>query len=140
MIRTLTRSTSYCRSVITRNGDLAVLELDEGATTRDIRTAYRRRAKDCHPDSGGTSQDMVDLTAAAERLLGDHSYVGEVRYNRRQSDPKPPPAPLVFDEFDDEHFGELYAEPNGLKRVLINLVVFPLVLVLIVSVMVLIAT
>ena len=83
---------------------------------------------------------MADLTAAAERLLGEHEYAGDVQFNRRHDDPRPAAAPLVADEFDEVNFGELYAEPNGLKRVLINLVVFPLVMVLIVAVLVLIAT
>ncbi len=127
-----------------RHGDLAALELDEGATTREIRTAYRRRAKDCHPDSGGTGQEMIDLTAATERLLGDHAYAGEVQFNRRHDDQQQRPVPLVSYELDDgflaELHAEMYAEPTGFKRVLINLVVFPLVMVLIVAVLILIAT
>ena len=130
--------------MITRHGDLAALELDEGATTRQIRTAYRRRAKDCHPDSGGSGQAMIDLTAATERLLGRHAYVGEMQCNRRHDDPQPQPAPLVSYELEDEFLAELhaemYAEPTGFKRVFINLVVFPIIMLLIVGVLILIAT
>ncbi len=130
--------------MITRHGDLAALELAEGATRREIRTAYRRRAKDCHPDSGGTGQEMIDLTAATDRLLGEHAYVGEVQFNRRHDDPLPRPAPLVGYELEDgflaELHAEMYAEPTGFKRVLIHLVVFPIIMLLIVAVLILIAT
>lgn len=35
----------------------------------EIRAAYRRRARVCHPDAGGTSEAMAELRAALEQAL-----------------------------------------------------------------------
>jgi hypothetical protein len=41
-----------------------VLEVEPTATPMEIRKAYYRRAKTCHPDFGGTHQQMVELNQA----------------------------------------------------------------------------
>jgi curved DNA-binding protein CbpA len=58
-----------------------VLGVSPGATADQIRAAYRRRAKQCHPDTaGGSHKRMVELAAAyavlsdpAKRVLYDQS-------------------------------------------------------------------
>lgn len=39
-----------------------------GASFDQIRTAYRRRARQCHPDMGGTQEQMIELITAWEVL------------------------------------------------------------------------
>jgi hypothetical protein len=47
-----------------------VLGVSLGATTDEVRAAYRRAARDHHPDAGGDAARMSDLNAAW-RVLGD---------------------------------------------------------------------
>lgn len=49
-----------------------VLELDDGrtATADDVRRAYRRLAKERHPDSGGSDEAFAELSAAMRQGLG----------------------------------------------------------------------
>jgi len=47
----------------------AVLGLGPGATVADVKTAYRERVKQSHPDQGGTVQDFLRLQEAYEYLL-----------------------------------------------------------------------
>ena len=46
-----------------------VLGLSDGwrPTVADIEQAYRRRAKQCHPDAGGSHESMAELNAALEQ-------------------------------------------------------------------------
>jgi hypothetical protein len=46
-----------------------VLGLDANATADDVETAFRRRAKDAHPDRGGSHETMAELTAARTQAL-----------------------------------------------------------------------
>jgi translocation protein SEC63 len=56
----------------------AILELDRGATSAEVRKQYRRLSLEHHPDKGGDEQTFVRLTKAykayvavcASRLLG----------------------------------------------------------------------
>jgi DnaJ domain len=47
-----------------------VLGVSFGATTEEVRAAYRRAARDHHPDAGGDPARMTDLNAAWH-VLGD---------------------------------------------------------------------
>ena len=38
-------------------------------TAEAIRAAYRRKARECHPDHGGSEEEMIQLTAAYSRLI-----------------------------------------------------------------------
>jgi hypothetical protein len=49
--------------------DLKVLGLKEGATSSEIKAAYRLLAKIHHPDVGGNSAEFIEATAAYKRLL-----------------------------------------------------------------------
>jgi hypothetical protein len=49
--------------------ELALLGIEAGATKRDIKNAYRRKARKLHPDKGGSDEDMKHLNAAYKRLL-----------------------------------------------------------------------
>ena len=47
-----------------------VLGVTPDASADEIRAAYRLKAKQCHPDAGGSHQRMIELIAAWE-VLGD---------------------------------------------------------------------
>lgn len=62
-----------------------VLGVSPDAALQDLRAAYRRRAKQCHPDAGGSHRLMVELIAAwevlsdpAKRALYDERRAGPV--------------------------------------------------------------
>jgi hypothetical protein len=67
-----------------------VLGISPQATAREIRQAYRERARSHHPDLGGDPQRMVEINAAYELL-------------RDRSTPPPLPSNLTLSEW-----GELY--------------------------------
>jgi curved DNA-binding protein CbpA len=50
-----------------------VLGVDLNASFETIRDAYRQRAMKCHPDRGGSHQQMVLINEAWEILLPSHS-------------------------------------------------------------------
>lgn len=49
--------------------ELALLDVEAGATKREIRNAYRRKARKLHPDAGGDDEAFKQLHAAYRRLL-----------------------------------------------------------------------
>ena len=49
--------------------ELALLGIDPGATKRDIRNAYRRKARKLHPDMGGDPEAFKQLHAEYRALL-----------------------------------------------------------------------
>jgi hypothetical protein len=49
--------------------ELALLGIEAGASKRDIKNAYRRKARKLHPDKGGSDEAMKHLNAAYKRLL-----------------------------------------------------------------------
>lgn len=48
--------------------ELALLRLDAIPTEEALRAAWRRRARETHPDAGGSAEDFAAVRAAAERL------------------------------------------------------------------------
>jgi hypothetical protein len=50
------------------NPHLAVLGLSEGATREQIRQAYRRRARETHPDMGGSAEEFRRVQTAWDAL------------------------------------------------------------------------
>lgn len=48
--------------------DFARLGLEPGATWGDVRTAYKARARELHPDRGGSHWHMVRLNQAFARI------------------------------------------------------------------------
>ena len=56
-----------------RGKALEVLGLQEPVTERQIRQRYRQRVMQCHPDRGGTTDDMVALNRAMETLRQSRS-------------------------------------------------------------------
>jgi hypothetical protein len=50
-----------------------VLGLKAGCSEEDIRKAYHRLIKRVHPDSGGSSALMAQVTQARDKLLGTHT-------------------------------------------------------------------
>lgn len=45
-----------------------VLGVDAGASAEDVHRAYRRRARELHPDAGGTAEAFAELRAAYQLL------------------------------------------------------------------------
>lgn len=64
-----------------------ILDVEEAASAEDIKRAYREKAKEAHPDAGGTNGDFQKLSAAYT-LLSDPK--ARERYDRTGSTaPKP---------------------------------------------------
>lgn len=66
-----------------------VLGISRRASADEVRTAYRRAARDHHPDAGGDGGRMSDLNAAWH-VLGDP--VRRAAYDRQLA-ARPPPGP-----------------------------------------------
>lgn len=49
--------------------EYTLLGLEHGVTKREIKNAYRRKARKLHPDIGGDAEAMKQLNAAYKRLL-----------------------------------------------------------------------
>ena len=50
-------------------GDAAVLGLAHPFSAKDVRAAFRRKAREAHPDTGGSADAFVSLKASRDRLL-----------------------------------------------------------------------
>lgn len=46
-----------------------ILGIGEGASNEDVQSAFRRKAKELHPDYGGNPEEFIALYKAAEQLL-----------------------------------------------------------------------
>lgn len=57
------------RPELTRHEALAVLRLPPSADDREVKRAYRRLARELHPDAGGDADAFHSLQRAYERLL-----------------------------------------------------------------------
>ena len=51
-----------------RKAALCLLSLDSGASLKDVKQAYRRRAKQSHPDKGGKHESFVRIKEAYDYL------------------------------------------------------------------------
>lgn len=62
-----------------------LLGLQRSATSEEIRRAWRNKARQLHPDSGGSHARMVELNQALATALAGVQHVSEVRhsYSRR---------------------------------------------------------
>jgi ribosome-binding protein aMBF1 (putative translation factor) len=45
-----------------------ILGVEPGASQEDIEAAYRERAKEAHPDTGGSKQEFLEVQEAYETL------------------------------------------------------------------------
>lgn len=48
---------------------IKLLGVPDDYTVEDITAAFRRKAKACHPDHGGTEAQFIELVKARDRLL-----------------------------------------------------------------------
>jgi hypothetical protein len=48
----------------------AILGISKGASADEVKSAYRKRARQTHPDVGGTEAEFNKVNAAYERLGG----------------------------------------------------------------------
>jgi curved DNA-binding protein CbpA len=51
------------------NSPWEVLGVKEDANHDEIKTAYREKAKNTHPDQGGSNDQMAKLSAARDAML-----------------------------------------------------------------------
>lgn len=68
--RAFTGFTALPSSFITPYNDpYAILGIQKNATKDEIKKAYHSKAKELHPDVGGSTQAFQDLQEAYEKLL-----------------------------------------------------------------------
>ena len=51
---------------------IKLLGMPADFTAEDITAAFRRKAKACHPDLGGTEAQFIELVKARDRLLASN--------------------------------------------------------------------
>jgi len=68
-----------------------VLGVDEDATPQEIRSAYRRRAKECHPDCADVGSAPFRALQEAYEILSDPSL--RQAYDRQQAESRLPVSP-----------------------------------------------
>ena len=68
-----------------------VLGVPPGADQVTVRRAYRRLARTCHPDVGGSNAGMAQLNAAYAVMQGRRTAPGDARVWRRTAPPSPAP-------------------------------------------------
>jgi molecular chaperone DnaJ len=78
-----------------------ILGVSRDATEEDLKRAYRRKAREFHPDSGGDEESFKELTAAYEVLRNPQARANYDRYG----DPRGPMGAGVGDPFAG--FGDL---------------------------------
>lgn len=78
-----------------------ILGVSRDATEEDLKRAYRRKAREFHPDSGGDEESFKELTAAYEVLRNPQARANYDRYG----DPRGPGTGLGGDPFAG--FGDL---------------------------------
>ena len=61
-----------------------VLGIARGASFEEIRAAYRRASKSCHPDLGGSHEQMVELNAAYSFILNELKQGARQRQEARR--------------------------------------------------------
>jgi len=113
-------------TVVERARAARVLGVDITATPDQVRDAYRRRAREVHPDRfGGDTAAMIELNAAHEALsvrAGDGwEFAGS-----STSDGSWTPRPASDEPFDDGSADELLDPPSAGGWPLLR--VFPIVL------------
>jgi hypothetical protein len=59
----------YSQPCVTLTPELTLLGLEPDATKRDVRNAYRRKARKLHPDAGGDEAAFKQLYTAYRRVL-----------------------------------------------------------------------
>lgn len=90
-----------------------VLGINRNASAKDIKAAYRRLAKDHHPDQGGDPDRFIQIQAAYQQLVSTatHSTTPKV------SPVDNPLSQFVFEsefaEFFRSHFDPHYDHPNS---------------------------
>lgn len=67
--RAFTGFTALPESIITPESWWQVLGISPDASEEEIKSAYRQRAKDCHPDAGGTAERFQQLQQAYSDAL-----------------------------------------------------------------------
>jgi hypothetical protein len=64
------RARSRIMGAARRSQDWDILGLRPGSSPEDIKSAYRRKARQYHPDHGGSDEAMKQINAAKAALLG----------------------------------------------------------------------
>lgn len=92
------------------------LGVQPGATADEIKQAFRRRSSQCHPDKGGSAEDMAAINRAYE-TLGDEARRAEYDATGTSSEPGSVQAEArdalitlfraSIDNSDGDHVGEV---------------------------------
>ncbi len=95
-----------------------ILGTTPGASLREIRDAYHRKAKAYHPDAGGEEWAFRVLTQAYE-ILSTERIARATRSEGRTSPPSPPYGPPVHDDLEAVHPGvnDSPVDPNRVVEV-----------------------
>ena len=46
-----------------------ILDINEELTINSVNKAYKKKAMECHPDTGGNQEDFIKINNAKEKLL-----------------------------------------------------------------------
>ena len=79
-------------------GDYSLLGVSPSDTVDAVKKAYRRRAKECHPDCGGNKKDFIALKGAYDRIIAGSAKGGKLVAHRISS----------YRSFDARTFFERY--------------------------------
>ena len=74
---------------------LEILELESGATRKQLKSAFRREAMRTHPDKDGVREDFIIVKAAYDFL---------VKHGTRLPKPKTKPSPVSEYDFSQSGF------------------------------------
>lgn len=67
--RAFTGFSALPEAIIVKTDCWSILGISAGATEEEIKAAYRNKAKECHPDSGGTTEMFQRLQMAYNEAL-----------------------------------------------------------------------
>jgi curved DNA-binding protein CbpA len=76
-----------------------VLGISPAASAAEVKAAFRRKCKQCHPDMGGTHQQMIEVLEAWEVLS---SPTTRMEYDRTQASPEEASIKVRWDSVAEE--------------------------------------
>ncbi len=100
-----------------------ILGVASTATEADIRSEYLAKAKNAHPDAGGSTELMQELNNAYQTLMNETSrqaydkvyrlHSGEAEALGLQEEPVPTTVSSSMDGLEDAFVDQLYSEYYG---------------------------
>lgn len=93
-----------------------ILGLQFGASHEEVRAAYRRRARETHPDAGGSAQEFIRVQAAYE-ILCKFQGMPKEGYDI----PIPQELRKIIDQLMDEYLAEIARQRENCRAYMFNL-------------------